>query len=238
MIRYLLAFLLVPALALAHTTACPPSNAPGEPFTEVPSLSIDLQVEAMGFENLDYAFDRRLSSGYTPWTNAAASVLYNNMSPVRLYAVGDYVSTSFYAGSADITTPRPFQITSVGSTYASGCTGHAWNWPIRVASFWRGSNGYLYGVSSYTSAGCSVGQSKYSYTIYAATPVTFTPSCSDGVWNGDETGIDCGGSCGGSCDTGGVLMPQEQLIEFGKMASALVGSFCVLAFALAWGKSS
>ncbi len=26
-------------------------------------------------------------------------------------------------------------------------------------------------------------------------PVTPTPTCTDGVQNGDETGVDCGGSC-------------------------------------------
>ena len=30
---------------------------------------------------------------------------------------------------------------------------------------------------------------------------TETPTCNDGIQNGDETGIDCGGSCANSCDT-------------------------------------
>ncbi|MCR9251421.1 MAG: T9SS type A sorting domain-containing protein [bacterium] len=30
-----------------------------------------------------------------------------------------------------------------------------------------------------------------------------TPTCSDGIQNGNETGIDCGGSCPNSCDSGG-----------------------------------
>ncbi|MBQ4818548.1 glycosyl hydrolase [Aquimarina sp. MMG016] len=34
-------------------------------------------------------------------------------------------------------------------------------------------------------------------------PCITPPTCDDGIQNGDETGVDCGGSCTNSCDTGG-----------------------------------
>jgi hypothetical protein len=45
--------------------------------------------------------------------------------------------------------------------------------------------------------------------------VCLTPSCTDGVQNGDETDIDCGGACGATCDPGEGCIDGMDCLSFG-----------------------
>ncbi|MEZ4887176.1 MAG: hypothetical protein R3E32_20765 [Chitinophagales bacterium] len=58
------------------------------------------------------------------------------------------------------------------------------------------ANTILYGVASMNQVGATIGSAKASFNV----PST-GPTCTDGIQNGDETGIDCGGSCPNACAT-------------------------------------
>ncbi|OSY89080.1 hypothetical protein WH52_05165 [Tenacibaculum holothuriorum] len=63
-----------------------------------------------------------------------------------------------------------------------------------------GSGSYsITGSSGSLASGGSFGSSETKEFCLGSTP---EPTCSDGIQNGDETGVDCGGSCA-PCDTGG-----------------------------------
>jgi predicted lipoprotein with Yx(FWY)xxD motif len=59
------------------------------------------------------------------------------------------------------------------------------------------STAYQYRVRAYNDAG----HSSYSNVASATTLANNTPSCTNGIQDGDETGIDCGGSCPNTCDS-------------------------------------
>ncbi|WP_298418202.1 M43 family zinc metalloprotease [uncultured Kordia sp.] len=52
------------------------------------------------------------------------------------------------------------------------------------------------------------------------------PTCTDGIQNGDETGIDCGGSSCAPCQTGGTTLLHEGFFETGLDGWADGGSDC------------
>ncbi|MBC8755265.1 T9SS type A sorting domain-containing protein [Kordia sp. YSTF-M3] len=90
-----------------------------------------------------------------------------------------------------------------------------------------------YGSGSYTLTGPG-GQivSGGSFTSSEATDFCLgstpppTPTCTDGVQNGDETGIDCGGSSCAPCQTGGTTVLHEGFFETGLDGWADGGSDC------------
>ena len=53
-----------------------------------------------------------------------------------------------------------------------------------------------------------------------------TPTCTDGVQNGDETGVDCGGSSCAPCQTGGTTVLHEGFFESGLDGWTDGGSDC------------
>lgn len=90
-----------------------------------------------------------------------------------------------------------------------------------------------YGSGSYTLTGPG-GQivSGGSFTTSEATNFCLgstpppAPTCTDGVQNGDETGIDCGGSSCAPCQTGGTTVLHEGFFETGLDGWADGGSDC------------
>ncbi|WP_046746098.1 M43 family zinc metalloprotease [Kordia zhangzhouensis] len=78
-----------------------------------------------------------------------------------------------------------------------------------------------YGSGSYTITGPNgVIKSGGSFTSSEATDFCFgstppTPTCDDGIQNGDETGVDCGGSSCAPCQTGGTTVLHEGYFETG-----------------------
>lgn len=90
-----------------------------------------------------------------------------------------------------------------------------------------------YGSGSYTLTGPS-GQIKSggSFTTSEATDFCLgstpppAPTCTDGILNGDETGIDCGGSSCAPCQTGGTTVLHEGFFETGLDGWADGGSDC------------
>ncbi|AXG69081.1 pregnancy-associated plasma protein-A [Kordia sp. SMS9] len=79
-----------------------------------------------------------------------------------------------------------------------------------------------YGNGSYTltgpggviQSGGSFGSSETTEFCVGSTPPP-TPTCDDGIQNGDETGIDCGGSSCAPCQTGGTTVLHEGFFETG-----------------------
>ena len=90
-----------------------------------------------------------------------------------------------------------------------------------------------YGSGSYTVTGPD-GQIKSggSFTSSEATDFCLgstpppTPTCTDGIQNGDETGIDCGGSSCAPCQTGGTTLLHEGYFESGLDGWSDGGSDC------------
>lgn len=90
-----------------------------------------------------------------------------------------------------------------------------------------------YGSGSYTLTGPD-GQivSGGSFTSSEATDFCLgstpppTPTCNDGIQNGDETGIDCGGSSCVPCQTGGTTVLHEGFFETGLDGWSDGGSDC------------
>jgi hypothetical protein len=89
-----------------------------------------------------------------------------------------------------------------------------------------------YGSGSYTLTGPSGNiASGGSFTSFEATDFCFgntppAPTCTDGIQNGDETGIDCGGSTCAPCATGGTTLLHEGFFESGLDGWADGGSDC------------
>ena len=90
-----------------------------------------------------------------------------------------------------------------------------------------------YGSGSYTLTGPD-GEIKSggSFTSSEATDFCLgttpppTPTCTDGIQNGDETGIDCGGSSCAPCNTGGTTLLHEGFFESGLDGWTDGGSDC------------
>ncbi|MFK7747819.1 MAG: M43 family zinc metalloprotease [Kordia sp.] len=80
-------------------------------------------------------------------------------------------------------------------------------------SFGNGSY-TLTGPDGQIKSGGSFGSSETTDFCVGSTPPP-APTCTDGVQNGDETGIDCGGSSCAPCQTGGTTVLHEGFFETG-----------------------
>lgn len=235
-IVYLYALALVaffPLPAFSHTTTCPPAPpCPDQYQIEnqvTPRTGGELfQLETMGFEDNDYSFDKRLSPGLSPWSSAAAATLYYDRMPIRQYRTGDYVPFRFATGQVSITNKQIGLVTSLVDYNHTPCAIISNLGPPETAHPYLSAANSVRIVRDVTNQGCNAGYARYAYTQLTITPVTFTPTCSDGVWNGDETGIDCGGSCG-PCE-----VPADPTTAQG-LAGVLVGFALLLAVVTAIG---
>jgi hypothetical protein len=102
------------------------------------------------------------------------------------------------------------------------------------------SNGYAFMPNATLMSACSSasdlctsqytcgGQTHYCVNITNSTPETRwsttpcpAPTCSDGIQNQGETGIDCGGPCGAACPCNAGTMTRDTLDCFGSVASTV-----------------
>ena len=217
--------MLCPALAFSHSAAlCPalPEDYTGVPplFEPEPVFTIEaLEGESYADSLLahlnsihPYHYDKRLGDLVAPWTSPAAALLYPGNGPPRPYNVGDYVGVSLGYNAPLVATPNPsvYQVTWIGSSTATTCFAPAPGRTPYVNGASLTASGTALMWHGYTQSGCTNGYLRYYQVYYNVTgPITVTPSCTDDVWNGDETGIDCGGSCG-PCATGGNQVTVEQ----------------------------
>jgi len=81
----------------------------------------------------------------------------------------------------------------------------------------------LTGPSGSITSGGSFGSSEATNFCFGGTT---TPTCTDGIQNGDETGIDCGGSSCAPCSTGGTTTLHEGFFESGWDGWSDGGSDC------------
>lgn len=70
----------------------------------------------------------------------------------------------------------------------------------------------LVGSSGSIKLGGSFGSSEATDFCFGNTP---TPTCTDDIQNGDETGIDCGGSSCTPCSTAGTTTLHQGFFEYG-----------------------
>jgi hypothetical protein len=91
-------------------------------------------------------------------------------------------------------------------------------------SFGNGSY-TLTGPSGNIASGGSFTSSDATDFCLGSTPPP-TPTCTDGVQNGDETGVDCGGSSCAPCQTGGTTLLHEGFFETGLDGWTDGGSDC------------
>lgn len=77
-------------------------------------------------------------------------------------------------------------------------------------------------ASGVVASGGSFGSSESTEFCLGSTP---EPTCSDGIQNGDETGVDCGGSCA-PCSTGGTDVLHQGYFETGWDGWSDGGSDC------------
>lgn len=162
--------------------------------------------------------DRRLGAGVTPWNNPAAAVLYCGIGPIRPYAVGDYICTDIYNGfnvANRLYIVGVEQMESLGSERV-----------LYITKYPRFNGAAVAGSTIFYNKDYTLSTGQYIHASALGTLQTWpSPTCSDNVWNGDETGIDCGGSTCDPCET-----PQTGLTDQEKaqaLAGVLVG-FAVL----------
>lgn len=86
---------------------------------------------------------------------------------------------------------------------------------------WAQKRKFLYGGVTFVIVVCALCVPVFLYFYQA-------PTCSDGIMNGSETGVDCGGACQKLCQTS-FLSPVVRWTRFEKVATGLynVGSYLI-----------
>lgn len=141
------------------------------------------------------------------------------------YDVDGFEATA--AGSLSTSSPAPYAEITPADAYNGQCGASSDTPEFYQSVAFDSGRGILYATESVWT-GTAEETVVHAYQIGEADTAPPAPTCSDGIQNGSEAGIDCGGSCN-ACPTGGVINVSNLSQLYAAFASERDGDEIVIA---------